>query len=251
MTASESRPPRTSQPRGPQSPAPAASASLSLSPREAVFIPEARTGGAREHREGTAAATTQEEPRWVLATAARLQASSFRGWRGRGRVGARADTRGSPAAGILLLPGRGGGGARRSAPARGHRGSGTSALRSGTAGSGTATQCHANLRAARRLGVDARSKAPAAAAAATATAATTAAAARGLGPADDTARIVPRLSDGPSPSLRGLAFVGTRRSAAPGLAHLRPAGDTGRRERAGTPGPRRLPRANGLRPPRS
>lgn len=76
-------------------------------------------------------------------------------------------------------------------------------------------------------------------------------AARGLGPADDTARIVPRLSDGPSPSLRGLAFVGTRRSAAPGLAHLRPAGDTGRRERAGTPGPRRLPRANGLRPPRS
>lgn len=171
MTASESRPPRTSQPRGPQSPAPAASASLSLSPREAVFIPEARTGGAREHREGTAAATTQEEPRWVLATAARLQASSFRGWRGRGRVGARADTRGSPAAGILLLPGRGGGRARRSAPARGHRGSGTSALRSGTAGSGTATQCHANLRAARRLGVDARSKAPAAAATATATAA--------------------------------------------------------------------------------
>jgi hypothetical protein len=141
----------------------------------------------------------------VLATAARRQASSFRGWRGRGRVGARADTRGSPAAGILLLTGRGGCGARRSAPARGHRGSGTSALRSGTAESGTATQCHANLGAARRLGVDPRSKAPAA----TATAAA-AAAARGLGPADDTARIVPRLSDGPSPSLRGLAFVGTR-----------------------------------------
>lgn len=120
-------------------------------------------------------------------------------------MGARADTRGSPAAGILLLTGRGGCGARRSAPARGHRGSGTSALRSGTAESGTATQCHANLGAARRLGVDPRSKAPAA----TATAAA-AAAARGLGPADDTARIVPRLSDGPSPSLRGLAFVGTR-----------------------------------------
>lgn len=188
----------------------------------------------------------------MLTTAAPRQASSFQGWRGRGRVGARADTRGSPAAGILLLTGRGGYGARRSARARGHRRSVTSALRVGTAGSGTATQCHANLGVEQRLSGDPGSKAPAAAAATAAAATkTTTTTTRGLGPADDTARIVPRLSDGPSPSLRGLAFVGTRRSAAPGPAHLRPAGATGRRERAGTPGPRCLPRANGLFPPRS
>lgn len=183
----------------------------------------------------------------MLTTAAPRQASSFQGWRWRGRVGARADTRGSPAAGILLLTGRGGCRARRSARARGHRRSVTSALRVGTAGSGTATQCHANVGVEQRLSGDPSSKAPAAAA----TAAATTTATRGLGPADDTARIVPRLSDGPSPSLRGLAFVGTRRSPAPGPAHLRPAGATGRRERAGTPGPRCLPRANGLFPPRS
>lgn len=194
MTASESRPPGPPSREARSPPAPAASASLSQSSGGSLHSRGSNGGRAREHGDRRCDSAGRE-PRWVLATAARRQASSFRGWRGRGRVGARGDTRGSPAAGILLLTGRGGCGARRSAPARGHRGSGTSALRSGTAGSGTATQCHANLGAARRLSVDARSKAPAAA---TAAAAATTAEARGLGPADDTARIVPRLSDGPS-----------------------------------------------------
>lgn len=50
MTASESRPPGppSREARSPRRPLPLL---LSRSPREAVFIPEARTGGAREHRD--------------------------------------------------------------------------------------------------------------------------------------------------------------------------------------------------------
>lgn len=50
MTASESRPPGPSsrEARSLQRPLPLL---LSRSPRESVFIPEARTGGAREHRD--------------------------------------------------------------------------------------------------------------------------------------------------------------------------------------------------------